>query len=186
MRRQIEPSGIPTTFFDVRDGKTCPVVRLADRNWLARNLDHFAPESWCYDNDEAHCARLGRLYSWASALQICPTGWHLPTDDEWTSLANTFGGYWELSTGRPVGDPTRSYEALLAGGTSNFEALLAGSRGLIGGKSVDLNEDGVYWGSTTCGSDSTLYVVFNAKHRRVLRDCWKRDFAASVRCVQDS
>ena len=54
-------------------------------------------EKYCYDDLEANCNTYGGLYQWDEAMQysategvkgICPTGWHLPTDAEWTTLAD--------------------------------------------------------------------------------------------------
>lgn len=70
--------------------------------------------SWCYNDDPANCAKYGRLYTWAAAIDsvklvndakdpqdcgdgkictlpakvrgICPTGWHLPNETEWKTL----------------------------------------------------------------------------------------------------
>jgi hypothetical protein len=42
----------------------------------------------------------------------------------------------------------------------------------------------MYSSRSTCGADSTVYIVFNGKNRRVLRDCWTTQLAVSVRCVE--
>ena len=58
-------------------------------------------EKYCYNDDENNCNTYGGLYQWDEAMQysttqgvqgICPTGWHLPTDAEWTTLTNFLGG----------------------------------------------------------------------------------------------
>jgi hypothetical protein len=108
----------------------------------------------------------------------------LPSEEEWLALARSTGGYYELAERRAIGDPTRSYLALLTGGPSGFNARLGGSGGLAQGGYADLNEDGMYSSRSTCGADSTVYIVFNGKNRRVLRDCWTPQLAVSVRCVE--
>jgi len=70
-------------------------------------------EKYCYNNNEANCTIYGGLYQWAEAVQyldgatnttlwnpiptgnvqgICPDGWHIPSDAEWTILADLYGG----------------------------------------------------------------------------------------------
>ena len=57
-------------------------------------------EKYCYDNDPVNCATYGGLYQWDEMMQyttqqgtqgICPAGWHLPTDAEWTILTDFLG-----------------------------------------------------------------------------------------------
>jgi uncharacterized protein (TIGR02145 family) len=58
-------------------------------------------EKYCYDNDPANCDVYGSLYKWNEMMQystnsgvqgICMTGWHLPTNEEWTTLSTYLGG----------------------------------------------------------------------------------------------
>ena len=169
---------------DPRDGQAYPVVRLAGRSWLARNLNFQAAESWCYNNDQSQCTDLGRLYSWEAAGIACMPGWELPSEADWLALAAAFGGHYELAERRDVGDPRASYAALLEGGSSGFRARLGGSRSLETGKSIDVEEDGMYWSRSSCGPGRISMMVFNDHNRRLLRDCDTPTFANSVRCVQ--
>ena len=92
------------------DGYDYAVVEIGDQCWFAENLrttvyaDGSAiPEetdntAWLglstgarcdYDNDASNVATYGRLYNWyaaTDAAELCPTGWHVPIDDEWTAL----------------------------------------------------------------------------------------------------
>ena len=60
-------------------------------------------EKYCYDNDPANCETYGALYHWWEAMYyglglpgaqgICPTGFHIPTDQEYTLLTELYGGF---------------------------------------------------------------------------------------------
>lgn len=84
-------------------------VKIGEKCWMAENLcrtiyGNKKGTAFCYDNtngeDNAYCARYGRLYNWLAATQddttggtqgICPAGWHLPTNDEWLTLLAAAG-----------------------------------------------------------------------------------------------
>jgi len=58
---------------------------------MCQNLKYETEGSACYDEDETNCFLNGRLYSWNSAKQSCPQGYHLPSDDEWKALEAYIG-----------------------------------------------------------------------------------------------
>ena len=104
--------GSPMT--DSRDGKSYNTVLIGTQCWFAQNLNigttvpgsanqtnNGIIEKYCYNDDENNCTTYGGLYQWDEAMQysttegvqgICPTGWHLPTDVEWTTLSTFLGG----------------------------------------------------------------------------------------------
>ena len=164
---------------DPRDGQLYPTIGSSGKIWIARNLDFRTPTSWCYNDDTKMCAEYGRLYTWEEAKKVCPRGWHLPTEAEWVDIV---GSYYELASKKTVGDPVEAYTANTIG---SFSATLGGSR-TPAGKYIDLKGDGMYWTSTSCGSDSASMIVFNEHSKRVLRDCdGAKGWANSVRCVRE-
>jgi len=81
-------------FCDERDGKKYAYVQIGEQIWMAENLNYDICGSKCaigidyiITNNE-----FGRLYDWFTALTICPEGWHLPSEAEWTVLAYYAGG----------------------------------------------------------------------------------------------
>ena len=77
---------------DDRDGKKYKTVKIGDQWWMAENLNYEGGDSYCYNDSAEYCEEYGRLYTWVSARDACPTGWHLPTREDFDTLLSTVGG----------------------------------------------------------------------------------------------
>jgi uncharacterized protein (TIGR02145 family) len=76
------------TFTDSRDGQRYRMVTIDSQTWMAQNLNYATDSSWCYNDNNLICQRYGRLYDWSMAMTACPSGWRLPTGDDWEKLSN--------------------------------------------------------------------------------------------------
>ena len=78
---------------DKRDGKNYNITKIGDQIWISENLKYVTNSgSYCYNDSIDNCNKYGRLYTWEAAKQACPAGWHLPDEQEWTTLINYLGG----------------------------------------------------------------------------------------------
>jgi len=174
---------------DSRDNQSYPTVTIGSQCWMKKNLNigtkisltnnqanNGTIEKYCYDNSDANCTTYGGLYQWDEMMQyvttdgatgICPTGWHIPTDAQWTTLVNT---YTQVAG-----------TALKVGGASGFDALLGGRRDIDGG-SYQITVGGYFWSSTQSGSNVWYYFVSTGTG--VSRTAIDKLRGFSVRCIK--
>jgi uncharacterized protein (TIGR02145 family) len=86
------------TLVDSRDNKTYKTIKIGNQVWMAENLRHKISDVTCYKNNPDNCEIVGIPYHWNEAITICPSGWHLPNNEEWGALMNFTGPY----TGRKL------------------------------------------------------------------------------------
>ncbi len=108
-----------SSFTDVRDGKTYQTISIGNLTVMTANLAYkpVTGNYWIYKEEPENLALYGYLYDWETAKTVCPPGWHLPNKTEIAKLLQHVGGEGE-----------QAGKALLANGTSGFNALLAGSK----------------------------------------------------------
>ena len=205
---------------DERDGKTYKTVKIYNKWWMAENLDYadsvktpsLKGKSWCYADDPENCAKYGRLYTWAAAIDsvklatdaenpqdcgngkscknilpdvvqgICPDGWHLPDYDEVSKLLPDVGGY------SIAGSVLKSRSGWNDGGNGKdvygFNVLPAGIR--LGNGSFDgVGEGTDFWSATEQDPETahTLYFYYEYEYAGV--GFYEKGDAFSIRCVKD-
>ena len=209
------------TLTDDRDGQTYKTVKIGEQWWMAENLNYAYTDvpfkyrsytsdstSWCYDNDAANCAKYGRLYTWAAAMDsvgtwstngmgcgyymvcsstnpvrgICPEGWHLPDITEWNALFNAVGGR------ATAGIMLKSTEGWSSNGNGSdaysFSALPAGYRDYNGGYNVE-GYLTLFWSSTEYYSYYAYGMYLDYYGDDALLDDDSKYYGFSVRCLKD-
>jgi uncharacterized protein (TIGR02145 family) len=163
-------------------------VVIGSQTWMKRNLNCNVSGSKCYGNDESNCAKYGRLYDWETAKTACPSGWHLPSDDEWTTLTDyveaqkscTYcaGKYLKSTSGwNNDGNGTDGF---------GFSALPGGS-GYSGGYFglVGLGLEGYWWSASESDSFSAYSRYMGYYDESVSYYDDYKSGLYSVRCLQD-
>ncbi|MCX6239248.1 MAG: fibrobacter succinogenes major paralogous domain-containing protein [Bacteroidia bacterium] len=175
------------TFTDPRDGKTYKTVKIGTQTWMAENLNYRTSiYGFCYNNDSSNCAIYGRLYTYYAALKVCPSGWHLPTDSEWTTLTDYLGGI-DIAGGKLKSKKSWNSPNTKATNKSGFSGL-PGGYGRFG--TFDkIENDGNWWSSTEYSSS---YIYPSAYYRNLLynaasiyRGTITENNNYSVRCLMD-
>lgn len=188
-------------------------VKIGSQTWMAKNLDvgTFAngdaiPEAktaaeWMaagdaqkpawgyYDNDPANGKTYGRLYNWYAVSDprgLCPQGWHVPTDAEWTTLESYLGG---AAGGKLKETGTFHWQSPNTGATnsSGFSALPGGfwhGNGVF----YSLGSDASFWSATSGSSGiawnrSLDYISSDIDGYDAIWD--NKEYGFSVRCVAD-
>lgn len=154
------------------------------KRWTGVNLNLSVPESYCYDDQPAHCERYGRLYTWAAAQTVCArlgSAWRLPSMDDWKQLARAFGGV----SGDGADNGKAAYRELLAGGKSGLGMLLGGGRDGER-KYARMEAHGFYWSTTEESATNARLLNFGKGSGAVFdQHGGDKTRAYSVRCVAD-
>ena len=167
---------------DSRDGQVYKTVKIGGQVWMAQNLNYddsvktpsLKENSWCYNDSSEYCEKYGRLYSWAAAKDVCPTGWHLPSEDELDDLIDS------VARSASVGKSLQT--KLWNSGTDayGFSAIPAGRRDNSGWYT---GESAAFWSSTAENKGYAFYMfIFASGDARL--GVLSEKYGASVRCIQ--
>jgi uncharacterized protein (TIGR02145 family) len=150
-------------------------VTIGEQTWMAENLNYAACSSKCYDNQESNCEKYGRLYNWATAMAVCPEGWHLPSRNEWDMLGDN-----SIDLKAKIGwDNSGNGED-----THGFAALPGGYGSSSIGNFNDVGSNGFWW-STGEYIYYAYSIYMNHNNELTHWNYYNKNDLFSVRCVQD-
>ncbi|MBQ2351534.1 MAG: hypothetical protein II394_04910, partial [Bacteroidales bacterium] len=207
------------SFTDTRDGRSYDYVIIGEQTWMAENLrydnsgsmtvalsnEQSETDPYLYypNGDSQNLETYGYLYNWPAAMNgaessdanpsgvqgICPDGWHLPSNAEWTQLVETLGD--EANAG-----------AMLAGNASMWTAGTLTASEYFGTSSFNALPSGYYYpgdyggfGSTTSFWSTTEDIESNTRvylrgvdnsGTSLSRSRGSKTYGFSVRCIKDA
>ena len=205
---ETDGTGVVISFDVVFDGYTYDLVAIGDQCWFAENLrtEHYANgdaipgelsnSEWenaddtnlgaqaIYSNDASNLADYGRLYNWYAvddARGLCPSGWHVPTDGEYTELTDFLGG--SSIAGTQIKSSPSDNPAWDGTNTSGFSGLAGGYRNLNGGFNNG-GYSGCFWSASAYGTDAWFRLLLGGNTEVLRYNSYLRS-GFSVRCVRD-
>ena len=183
------------TFTDSRDSKIYETVKIIDQIWMAQNFA-FKPDSgeyWAYNDNEEKIDLYGYLYDWETAKEICPAGWHLPSDEEWKTL--------EMNLGMSQSDANNvewrgTAEDILLKSTSGWDmgrngnnitgfSILPGGCRQYNGRFLGIGYSAYFWCSSEIDYSEAWYRFFAYDWDGICRKTKGKSYGFSVRYIRD-
>lgn len=146
-----------------------------------------------YDNNIGWKESYGALYNWNAvnnANGLCPSGWHVPTDAEYTAMTDYLGGTsvagGKMKSTLTAPDPHPRWESPNTGATneSNWSGLPGGFR-YDSGSFIHLGLYGIVWSSTEVHSTGAWLLQLSYQEVSVLGYGYGKAYGFSVRCLKD-
>ena len=160
-------------FTDSRDGQSYKYVVIGSQTWMAENLN--------FETDFSYKKNVypeyGRYYLWEVANIACPSGWHLPSVNEWEILIKTVGG--KMIAGKKL----KSQKYWKGYGTNEygFSAVPAGN-----GNNNSNDNHALFWTSSPKSRSNAFCVHLRPVfYEQAEIDDYRKDYAFSVRCIKD-
>jgi len=202
------------------DGNTYHTIAIGTQVWMVENLkttkyndgtaisnvtDNTAwvalsTPAYCWYNNDATTYKntYGALYNWyvVNTAKLVPTGWHVPTTDEWTTLVNyvranlgTTSGYVAKALAATINWTTTTSVVAIGNdlsknNSSGFSALPGGCRG-YDGTFYNIGEFGNWWSSTEYGTTNAWYWILHYRDHGLGESVNAKSYGLSVRCVRD-
>lgn len=192
-----------------QEGNVYKTITIGTQTWMAENLrtttfrngvaisEITDVTEWVNTSAAAYCTynyttspdtvdTYGRLYNWYAASDpnnIAPSGWHVPTDADWTTLTEYLG------TAEEVGG------ILKAAGTEFWQSPNTGATDAVGftalpggycsGNFVDFGNRGLWWSSTSSTTTEAFYRRLYYESTEFWRADFNKNYGFSIRCVKD-
>ena len=192
------------------DGYTYPSIVLGNgQEWMSENLrtttyangnpipnvtdntqwENLTTGAWShYNNDSQYENPYGKLYNWYTVddpRNVCPTGWHVPTDAEWTILSDYLGGE-NVAGGKMKSTGTQYWLSPNTDATneSGFSGLPGGYRS-FNGTFGTIGYFGYWWSSTAYDTNSAWSYLLDYGNGGVDGANHLKENGFSVRCLRD-
>jgi len=192
------------------------IITIGPQKWLKENLkttkycdgstinnitDNI---SWTSQTDGAFCwynndavnnkTTYGALYNYYAVVdnrKLCPTGWHVPSDAEWSQLTSYIGDF-TVEDWSTVGTKLKATNGWNGNGNGTdifgFSALPGGSRGsaTYNGTFMGIGDNGMWWSSTEYSINNAYFRSMSYDNGSVNRLVPGKDSGFSIRCVKDN
>jgi uncharacterized protein (TIGR02145 family) len=185
-------------------------IVIGTQTWMAENLNYVTRSSRCYNDDPANCEIYGRLYSWATAMNlpsncnsndcldqiqpkhkgICPSGWHIPTREEYDVLSDFVGGraidakHLKAKEGWDNCGPSGSGNYSLCEDTHNFAALPGGYFPSSYNYFTGIGRNGSWWSASEFSGSFASLMSMGSSESISWTGSSKKDLH-SIRCIKD-
>jgi len=189
------------------DGKVYSTIQIGNQQWMAQNLrtSRFNdgtvvpeitlenPTAWStdksgawsfYDDDSENNSPYGKLYNFYvvdNEKNICPTGWSVPSETDWSELIEFLGD----TAGRKLKSDALWYNNGNGTNESGFDAVGAGRKGASGTSYTDLNRSARFWTSSEYNVNNAIIYRLTYDSDEIVRDFNSKNNAFSIRCVFD-
>jgi uncharacterized protein (TIGR02145 family) len=195
------------------EGNSYKTVTIGTQTWMAENLktskysdgttipnitentqwSQLTTGAWCYfNNDQKFNSKYGKLYNWYAvspttngSKNICPTGWHVPTDAEWTVLTNYLGGEFVAGGKLKEVDTTSWYSPNTESTNMSLFTGLPGGTRYGSGNYVGIGYYGSWWSSTESNTANAWFRYLSNYLGNAFRDNSNKAYGFSVRCLRD-
>jgi uncharacterized protein (TIGR02145 family) len=197
-------------FVNDSDGNTYNVIKIGDQVWMAENLRttryndgtaiplvtdvtawiNLTTPAYCLsNNDIGNKPVYGALYTWYTVKtgKLCPSGWHVPTDAEWTILENHLGGI-TVAGGKMKETGTEHWLApnTDANNEAGFTARPGGWRDGVTGAFTTLGVAGMWWTSQETSPDRPYWrEIYYNSGIIYPKSGGDPSFGLSIRCIKD-
>jgi uncharacterized protein (TIGR02145 family) len=192
-----------------QQGNVYKTIVIGAQEWMAENLkttiyrngnaianitdnaqwDGLTTGAWAsYNNDSQNDCPYGKLYNWyavADPGHVCPMGWHVPTDVEWTTLTDYLGGA-AVAGGKMKTTGTQYWLSPNTDATneSGFSGLPGGGR-YYGGDFLFVGSTGYWWSSSEYGPGDGWFRLLSYSSGNAFQDGYTKRNGFSVRCLRD-
>lgn len=191
------------------DGNTYPVITIGNQTWMSSNLKvtrfrdgtpiKYVASGWEWgsQNDASYCwynndstsykANYGAMYNWyaANSPLLCPEGWKVPGNNDWSKLISTLGGV-EVAGGKLKETGTIHWNAPNADATneSGFSALPGGYRSYVNGAYFSIRDNAGWWTTTALNNELALsyhITLYTTGFVRIVEN--NKNYGLSIRCI---